>query len=122
MAGLLVLVLAAAYGTWAAWRLGERGGDARAFDRPIVELAQRLTSLPEALRGARPQTQREVYLMAVIGHQQDTMRGLTVLVLRMILTVTVAGLGLVLLTAASTEWEIRSEPEMPRTLDGPSLV
>ena len=109
LAGLVVVIIAGGYGSWAVWRLGQRGGDSQSFDQPLVQLAARLTSLPEALRGARAQTYREQYLMAVIGHQRDTMLGLTVLILRMIGTVTAAGLGLILLTAGSTEWEIRSE-------------
>ena len=35
--------------------------------------------------------------------------GLTLLALRLILAVTAGGFGLILLTAGSTEWEIRSE-------------
>ena len=113
LAGLLVLIVAGAYGTWAAWRLGKRGDDLRAFDQPLVRLASSLTSLPEPLKGARAQTGREHYLMSVIGHQRDTMLGLTLLVLRMIVIVTAAGIGLTLLTAGSIEWEIRSEPSAP---------
>lgn len=42
-------------------------------------------------------------------HRQDALFGMTVLALRLIVALTVAGLGLVLLTAGSTEWELRSE-------------
>ena len=50
--------------------------------------------------------------------QQDLLFGITVLLLRLVVTGTVAGVGLILLTAGSTEWELRSAdlrmPPAPR--------
>lgn len=56
-----------------------------------------------------PENNRELYLVTVISDQQDTMFGLTLLVLRMILALTIGGFGLVLMTAGATEWEVLSE-------------
>jgi hypothetical protein len=50
-----------------------------------------------------------LYLATVISDQHDMINGLTVLALRMVLALTAGGFGLVLLTAGSTEWELRSE-------------
>jgi hypothetical protein len=108
-AGLIVLAIAAAYAAWAGHQFAVRGGDTRAFDQPLVHLAARMTPPPAGLRGIQPRNDRELYLLAVITDQQDVLFGLTVLVLRMIVALTVGGIGLVLLTAGSTEWEMRSE-------------
>ena len=64
---------------------------------------------PVHLRAYVPQNDRELYLAAVISDQHDMINGLTVLALRLILAGTAGGFGLILLTAGSTEWEIRSE-------------
>jgi hypothetical protein len=108
IAGLVALTLAGSHGIWAARRFGRRGSDAQAFDQPLVRLAAQLTHPPAGLRGIEPRNNEELYLVTVISDQQDTLFGLTVFVLRMIGTVTAAGIGLVLLTAGATEWEIRS--------------
>ena len=107
--GLLLLAVAAGYAVYAGQRFGWRGNDDKGFDTPLVHLAHRITLAPLHLRSVQPQNNRELYLITVISDQQDVMFGLTALVLRMIATLTVAGVGLVLLTAGSTEWEIRSE-------------
>lgn len=107
--GLVLLVVAASYGAYAGQRLGERGNDEGVFDQPLARLGHALTPPPVHIRGFSPQSDRELYLLTVVSDQQDIMFGLTMLVLRMIATLTVAGTGLVLLTAGSTEWEIRSE-------------
>jgi hypothetical protein len=108
-AGLLLLFLAAVYACFAGLHMARRGADARAFDQPLVRLARRMNPPPVHLRLYRPENERELYLVTVISDQQDVLRGLTTLVLRMIAALTAGGLGLVLLTAGSTEWEIRSE-------------
>jgi hypothetical protein len=56
-----------------------------------------------------PENSRELYLAAVITDQQDVMLGLVLFILRMIAAITSGGLGLVLVTAGATEWEVRSE-------------
>ncbi len=109
-AGLILLITAAGYAAFAGQRFGRRGSDDLGFDTPIARLAHAMTQPPIPMRGFQPQNSREFYLATVISDQQDVMFGLTALVLRMIATMTVAGVGLVLLTAGSTEWEIRSEP------------
>ncbi|MEI6669517.1 MAG: hypothetical protein WCP29_15310 [Acidobacteriota bacterium] len=112
--GLALLAVAAGYGAYAGQRFGVRGDDEGAFDQVLARQGHALTPPPVHLRGFSPQSDREVYLLTVIGDQHDIMFGLTMLVLRMIATLTVAGIGLVLLTAGSTEWEIRSEPHDPK--------
>ena len=107
-AGLIILVAAAGYAWYAGARFGTRSDDARVFDQPLVRLGHALTP-PPPLRGISPLNDRELYLVTVISDQQDIVFGLTMLVLRMIASATAAGIGLVLLTAGSTEWEIRSE-------------
>jgi hypothetical protein len=108
-AGLVFLALATTYGMWAGARFGRRGADAGAFDRPIVRAAGQLARAPEHLKTIRPANDRELYLAAVVSDQQDLIFGLTALVLRMIVVLTIGGLGLVLLTSGATEWEVRSE-------------
>ena len=103
-----MMAIAIAYGSWAGGRFSRRGADTHVFDWPVVRVATRLTGLPAALRGARPQNDRELYLLAVITDQQDVMFGMTVFMLRMIVTLTVGGLGIALIAAGSTEWELRS--------------
>jgi hypothetical protein len=49
-----------------------------------------------------------LYLVTAISDQQDTLHGLTLLVLRLIVAITFGGFGLVLVTAGATEWELRS--------------
>ena len=106
--GLLMTALAVSYGSWAGGRFGRRGADTHVFDWPVVRVAARLTGLPAGMRGAQPQNDRELYLFAVITDQQDVMFGMTLFMLRMIATLTVGGLGMVLIAAGSTEWELRS--------------
>ena len=68
-----------------------------------------MVTAPPHLRTVQPQNDREMYLMTVVSDQHDVMFGLVVILLRMIVALTIAGLGLVLTTAGATEWEIRSE-------------
>jgi hypothetical protein len=109
VSGLVLLLVAGGHGLFSASHLSKRGSDDRAFDRPLVETARSLTALPAIVRDFTPQSDRELYLKAVVTDQQDLNFGVTLFMLRMILTMTIGGLGMVLLTAASTEWEIRSE-------------
>jgi len=109
-----MLFLAGGHGIWAASRLSVRGADDRAFDRVLVTAARSATALPELVARISPQSDQELYLKAVITDQQDLVFGMALFMLRMIVTVTVGGLGMVLLTAASTEWEIRSIEAPPR--------
>jgi hypothetical protein len=113
VAGLVVLAIALAYAVWVGRQFGRRGGDQRAFDQPLVRLAADLTRLPPPLRGFQPRNNDEMYLLAVITDQQDTLFGLTLLVMRLIPALTLMGVGLLLLTAGSTEWEIRSHTPLP---------
>jgi len=108
-AGVLVLAATTAYAWFAGFQMARRGADARAFDQPLVRLAARMNPLPIHLHQYQPQNDRELYLATVIKDQQDMLVGLTALVLRMIAAVTAGGIGLTLLTAGSTEWEVRSE-------------
>ena len=113
LGGLVLLLMAIAYGTWAGNRFRTRGADATAFDQPIVRAATQMVTAPPHLLGIKPQNDREVYLVTVVSDQQDVMLGLVVLLLRTIVALTVGGLGLVLTTAGATEWEIRSEVAAP---------
>jgi hypothetical protein len=110
LAGLLLLLCAGGYAWYAGRGFGRRGEDARGFDRPLVGIADRLTPPPVHLASIQPQNNRELYLVTVVSDQQDVLFGLVLLVLRMIAALTAGGFGLVLLTAGSIEWEIRSEP------------
>ena len=109
LGGLVLLAAAAAYAWFAGAQMARRGADDHAFDQPLVRMAARMNPPPAHLRAYAPQNGREVYLAAVISDQHDMINGLTVLALRLILAVTAGGCGLILLTAGSTEWEIRSE-------------
>ncbi|HEY3383300.1 MAG TPA: hypothetical protein VGK32_16125 [Vicinamibacterales bacterium] len=113
VAGLVLAALALSYGVWAGARFAKRGADLTAFDQPVVQMASRLTRAPFHMRGVTPNNSTELYLVTVISDQQDVMFGMMVLVLRLIAVVTVGGLGLVLLTAGATEWEVRSEAPDP---------
>lgn len=103
------MLVSAGYGLFAGQRFGTRGSDTHVFDQPLVRLASRMTPSPWHLQSIRPENSRELYLVTVISDQQDVMFGLTLLLLRMIVTLTVGGLGVVLVAGGSTEWEIRSE-------------
>ena len=107
--GLVLLVIGLGYGSWAALRFGIRGADAVGFDRPIVDAARSLVPAPLVTQTMRPTNNRELVMMGAVFGQHDTVVGLTVLLLRLIAALTVVGFGLVLLTAGSTEWEVRSE-------------
>ena len=107
--GLILLIVGMALIVWAGHRFGQRGSEALGFDQPLVRFAARLTQTPPGLRDFKPKDDREVYLATVITDQQDVLFGVTVLAFRLIGALTLLGLGLVLLTAGSTEWEIRSE-------------
>lgn len=107
--GLLILCVALTYGTWAARRLGQRGSERGTFDQPLVEVAGRVVRRPDRIPDIAVRTSKEVELAAIARDQQDLLFGMTVLLVRLIAAVTVGGLGLILLTAGSTEWEIRSE-------------
>lgn len=108
-AGLLLMAVAASYGVFAGRSFSRRGADARAFDRVLVQAGERLTGLPAALRGVQPRDDRELYLLSVITDQQDVLSGMTVFMLRMIAALTIGGIGMLLVAAGSTEWELRSE-------------
>lgn len=108
LAGFGIMVLGLAYGSWAAGRLGHRGAERAAFDQPIVRAAGQIVWAPDRLPDLRPQTSNEVLLLALVRDQQDMVFGLTLLLFRAILALTVGGLGMVLLTAGSTEWELAS--------------
>jgi hypothetical protein len=108
-AGLVLLALSGGIAFFAGRQFAHRGADLRAPDQPLVRLAADLTRAPDAVRALEPRDDRELYLLAVISDQRDMLFGLTVLILRAIVALTVGGLGIVLLTAGSTEWEIRTE-------------
>jgi len=108
-AGLVLLLIAGGHAIWASRHLSVRGSDAGAFDQVLVSAARSVTAIPEEAERFTPQSDRELYLKAVLTDQQDLTFGMALFMLRMILTVTIGGLGMVLLTAASTEWEIRSD-------------
>jgi hypothetical protein len=108
LAGLALMVLGLGYATWGTARLA--GADVRSrIDGPVVDFARRLVAPPQLPHGFRAANDRERMLVGALVGRQDALFGLTLLVLRSIVAMTVAGLGLVLLTAGSTEWEIRSE-------------
>jgi hypothetical protein len=109
LGGLVLLAAAAAYAWFAGAHMARRGADDHAFDQLLVRTAARMNRPPAHLRAYVPQNDRELYLATVISDQQDMINGLTVIALRLILAATAGGLGLILLTAGSTEWEIRSE-------------
>ena len=109
LTGLMLCILAGTYGTWAAHRLASRGADALAFDRPIVSVARSLARSPVPVSAIRPQNMREVYLKTVISDDRDVLEGLTAFLLRLVIVMTTGALGMVLLTAGATEWEVRSE-------------
>ena len=103
------MVVGCAYGIWGAQQFRLRGADTRAFDQPVVRAAQRMVPPPRHLKDVWPENSRELYLAAVITDQQDVMLGLVLFILRMIAALTSGGLGLVLVTAGATEWEVRSD-------------
>ena len=110
LAGLALLFLSLAYATVAGKGLGQPGLEADALDRPVVRMASTLTApLRRFVPGGEPRTEDERLLRALVRDQQDVVLGLTVLLLRLVVASTVGGLGLVLLTAGATEWELRSE-------------
>jgi hypothetical protein len=107
--GLALMLISLVYGSWGAWHFGQRGPDVAAFDQPVVAAATRMVPPPLHLKTIVPDNSRELYLATVISDQQDVMYGLAVFILRMIAAITFGGLGLVLVTAGATEWEVRSE-------------
>ncbi len=109
LVGLALFLLAGLYGTWAAHRFAARGDDALAFDGALTRLAQPMVRQPAQLRTIRARNTTELYLLSIIADQRDELADMTVLALRCIIAATAAGLGLVLLTAGATEWEVRSE-------------
>jgi len=109
LAGLVLLVIGLGYGSWASLRFGIRGGDTTGFDRPIVNAARSLVPAPFVTQTMRPTNNRELAMMSTVFAQHDTVSGFAVLLMRLIVALTVVGFGLVLLTAGSTEWEVRSE-------------
>ena len=108
-AGGVLLLAALAYAGFAGFNMGRRGADERAFDQPLVRLAARMNPPPAHLFLYQPQTGRELYLLAAVRDQRDMVLGLTAFVFRLIASVTVGGFGLILMTAGSIEWEVRSE-------------
>lgn len=109
LAGLVLLVLAGGYAVFAAAHFASRGADRRTFDRPLVRFAQGMVERPALVRAVPPRNNREFYLLTVISDKDDVLAGMTVLMLRLVVILTAAGLGLVLTTAGATEWEVRSE-------------
>jgi hypothetical protein len=109
LAGLALLLAALAYGAFAGFTLARRGADQRAFDQPLARLAAGMNPLPPHLFMYEPRTDRELYLAAAFGDQRDMSVALTAFIMRMILSVTAGGFGLILMTAGSIEWELRSE-------------
>ncbi len=109
LAGLALVLLAGGYAAWAAQRFSARSSDTRGFDHVLVRLADRMVHQPDGITAIRPQNFNELYLSAVISDQRDVLIGETAFILRLIIVVTTAGLGLVLTTAGATEWEVRSE-------------
>jgi hypothetical protein len=103
----VLLAASLAYGTWGTRRLAERGSERQTFDRPLVAMAGRLVRPPDTFPMPRVTTPLELELSALVRDQQDLLFGLTVLLFRVVASATVGGLGLVLLTAGSTEWELR---------------
>jgi hypothetical protein len=108
-AGLVLLALSGVVALFAGRQFAHRGADLRAPDQPLVRLAADLARAPDAVSALTPRDDRELYLLAVISDQRDMLFGLTVLLLRAIVALTLGGLGIVLLTAGSTEWQIRTE-------------
>lgn len=106
--GLVLLVLALWYGAWSAAHLTRPGAERDTFDRPIVRFASTLVTAPDVEVPFSPKTENEVYLLAVVRSQQDIVFGVTLLLFRCGAAAIMAGLGLVLLTAGATEWEVRS--------------
>ncbi|MFN8061042.1 MAG: hypothetical protein U0Q12_17925 [Vicinamibacterales bacterium] len=113
LTGIALLALSVGYGGWAMSRLARRGAERGVFDGAIVGVARTLVRSPDVPPTFTPSNDNELFLLAVITDQQDTMFGLTVLVLRGMVAGTAAGLGMVLLTSGSTEWEVRSELASP---------
>jgi hypothetical protein len=111
--GSLILAVSAGYAAFAGSQTVPRGAGRSTFDRPVVALAERLNPPPVHLRFYEPQNDRELYLAAVIKDERDLNLALTIFLLRMIVAATAGGIGLVLTTAGSTEWEIRSEQAGP---------
>lgn len=115
LGGLALLVLSLWYGTWAAAHLARPGAERDTFDAPVVRFASRLVTAPDVDVPFDARTENEVYLLAIVRAQQDIVFGVTLLLLRCGSAAIVAGLGLVLLTAGATEWEVRSSlrPDLP---------
>ncbi len=107
--GIILVSVSTGYVIYSGRQFGRRGSDAHVFDQPLVRAARAMTPAPRHLSTITPENTRELYLVTVISDQQDVTFGLTLLILRSILVLTLGGLGMVLLTAGSTEWEIRSE-------------
>ena len=107
--GGALLAAALAYAWFAGAHFARRGADEGAFDQPLIRLAVRMNPLPAHLFMYEPRTEGEIYLAAAFRDQRDVAIGLTVFVLRMIGAVTAGGFGLILMTAGSIEWEVRSE-------------
>ncbi len=120
LVGLALFVLAGGYGAWAAQRFSARGADTRGFDHALVQVADRMLRPPPGLASIKPENVRELYLSTVISDQRDVLVGETAFMLRLIVVMTGAGFGLVLITAGATEWEVRSElgiaPPAPSSL------
>ncbi len=119
LAGLALFLVAGGYGAWAAQRFSARASDTRGFDHALVRLADRMVRQPDDIRSIQPRNLRELYLSAAISDQRDVLVGETAFILRFIIVATAAGLGLVLMTAGATEWEVRSELSAPSP--GPCL-
>lgn len=106
--GLALLALGLCYAGWSGVRLA-RGEPRSTIDAPIANAAAVMVAPPALPRGFDLNDDRQVDLFAAVLNRQDALFGMTVLMLRLIVAFTVAGLGLVLLTAGSTEWQLLSE-------------
>jgi hypothetical protein len=110
LAGLVLMATAAAYALYAGQHFAQRGADLTGFDRAVVlTLSDALVPRPRHLATIEPTNDREMYLMAVITDQEDVLKGLVVLLVRLIPAATIGALGIVLVAAGSVEWEVRSE-------------
>jgi len=109
LAGLVLFAMAGGYAAWAAYCFASDDDGERGFDAAIVQAAPPMLKQFPHLRGVHARNITETYLLSVIADQRDALVGMTVLALRGIIALTAAGLGLVLLTAGATEWEVRSE-------------
>ena len=119
-AGLVVLLVGLVYAGWAGARLARKGSERAPFDAVLVAPAAASVPVPYVSEHLRPGTPREAFLMTTVAMQHDSVQGLVVFLTRCAVALTIAGCGLVLLTAGSTEWELRSRLRVPPPAAGPA--